>query len=671
MPVIVPGQRLPFDKEQRRKLSMYMEDIIQPAMQQHAQLVKRIQLYWEWHSCRPAVETRSTPFVGSSNIIYPLIKMHAGSIQARRFLSLLPTHDVWASASRNEKWADISRTVVDFVNHEADDNAFDLRTPMNDALLEGTVTPDGIVALQYGDRVRHRFMPGERRPRTVVMQQGPHLFPVPRAQILWQADRSLATSEYVIRITHMTWGDLTRAVEFGGWDREAVSAIRNVDAQDSPAYQSYLHLSEISPHGPDRFKPYEIYECWVEFPLIRGSGLPDFNSEEMVKEMPAIVVYVEARTGTVLHAMAHPYPIPGWPFYQFSYNRSTERGRGECIAKDLDHMQRGASTMINQAIDATTIQNSVMGMTSDPQMVGKRFTPGQLLYTQDLTATRFDIRPQALIQPNVQLIQLILATAERVTGMADPAFGRETRSGGHPSPATSTLALLQQGQTRLARTLAFDRQELSRLGEDIASLYQHFEADDQKSGRIARVIGVGDAARLQEWFFPSDPLGGRTEFDVRALSDSMNPDAEFQKAVQIDQVVTNFYAKMLQGLNVAIQATQAPPPFNNAIMQMTFHSFDAFIASTKRALDAANVDNIEDFLGMLQEARSAGTPDQLNAALGAAQQAAQLGLAQAAGSPEGPAVATGPGGVPAAGAVPYSELGGAIDPRAPVPGSVV
>lgn len=669
MSVIVPGQALPFDAEQRRKLAMHMEDIIGPAMQQHAALVKRINLYWDWYAARPLVERRSTPFIDSSNIIYPLIKMHAGSIQARRFLSLLPTHDVWASASRNEKWADISRTVVDFVNHEADDNAFDLRTPMNDALLEGTVTPDGIVALQYGDRVRHRFLPGERRPRTVVMQQGPHLFPVPRTQICWQADRSLATSEYVIRTTHMTWGDLMRAVEHGGWDREAVRSIRSSDAQDSQSYQSYLSLSEISPHGPERFRPYEIYECWVEFPLIRGSGIPDFNSDEMVTEMPAIVVYVEARTNTVLHVMAHPYPISGWPFYQFSYNRTTERGRADCIARDLDHMQRGASTMINQAIDATTLQNSVMGLTSDPQMVGKRFTPGQLQYTQDLTATRFDVRPQAIIQPNVQLIQLILASAERVTGMSDPAFGREMRSGGHPSPATSTLALLQQGQTRLARTLAFDRQELSRLGEDIASLYQHFEADQQ--GRIARVIGAGDAARLQEWFFPTDGLGGRTEFDVRALSDSMNPDAEFQKAVQIDQVVTNFYAKMLQGLNVAIQATQAPPPFQQAIMQMTFHSFDAFIASTKRALDAANVDNIEDFLGMLQEAKSAGTPDQLNAALTAAQQAAQLGLEASAGSPQGPAVATGAGGVPAASAVPYSELGAAVDPRASVPGSVV
>jgi hypothetical protein len=147
------------------------------------------------------------------------------------------------------------------------------------------------------------------------------------------------------------------------------------------------------------------------------------------------------------------------------------------------------------------------------------------------------------------------------------------------------------------------------------------------------------------------------------MTDSMNPDANFQKAVQIDQVVTNFYAKMLQGLNVAIQATQAPPPFNQAILEMTFHSFDAFIASTKRALDAANVDNIEDFLGMIKEAQSAQSPDQLTSALNGAQQAAQMGLREVANGPQGPAVATGLGSAPTAGPAVYSELGGGIEPR--------
>ncbi len=660
MSVIVPGDKIPFDAGEKRKLAVHMEEIIGPAMQQHATVRRQTELAWEWYSAKPLVEERSTPFVKASNVIYPLIKMHGDSIQARRFLSLLPASDVWASSSRNEKWAEISRTVVDFINHEADDNAFDLRTPMSDALLEGTIASDGIIALQWGDRVRHRFIPGERRARTVTMNQGPHLLPVPRGQIMWQADRSLSTSEYVIRIAYMTWSDLTRAVRFGGWDADAVKSIRGVDAEQSPVYQSSLSLTDLSPSGPERFRPYEIYECWMEFPLLRGTGIPKFDNDELGAEIPAMVVYVEARTNTILHAMAHPYPISGWPFYQFSYRRSVERGQSRGIAKDLDHMQRAASTMINQAIDAVTLQNAVMGLTSDPQMVGKRFTPGQLQFTQDITATRFDIRPAAIVQPNVQLIQLILATAERVTGMSDPAFGREMRSGGHPSPATSTLALLQQGQTRLARTLAFDRQELSRLGEDLASLYQHFEAD---AGRIARVIGIGDAQRLQEWLFPTDPTAGRVEFDVRALSDGMNPDAEFQKAVQIDQVVTNFYAKMLQGLNVAVQATQAPPPFGQAILEMTFHSFDAFIASTKRALDAANVDNIEDYLGMLQEAKNAQSPDQLTAALNAAQQAAQLGLEQASSGPQGPAVATGPGGVPAAAPDTYLGAGGAVEPR--------
>lgn len=641
--VIVPGSPLKFDKQQRERLSRHLDLIVGPAMEQHAKLGKQVNLQWEWYSAKPLSETRSTPFVNASNVVFPLIKMHADSIQARRLLTLLATHDVWVSHSRNERWSEISSQIVQFVNHEADDNAFDLRTPLSDVLLEGTVCPDGVMALQWGDRVRHRFIPGEKAPRTVTLNQGPHLFPVPRGQIYWQADRSLQSSEYVIRTTHMTWGDLVRAVQFGGWDEEAVKSVRGYTAEDSESYTNKLSLTELAPTGPERFRPYEVLECWLELPLIRG-GLPTSLEAEGSLEvtLPAVVAYVEKRSMKVLHVMAHPYPIAGWPFYQFSYMRATERGMARGLAKDLDHMQRAASTMINQAIDAITLQNAVMGLTADPDMVGKRFTPGQLVYTQDPTLTRFDVRPTALVQPNVQLIQLILATAERLTGMSDPAFGREMRMGGHPSPATSTLALLQQGQTRLQRTLSFDRQELSRLGEDIAALYQHYEAKES-SGRIERVLGVGDARRLQEWLFPEDGIAGRIEFDVRAMTESMNPEAAMQQAVQVDQVVTNFYAKMLQGLNVAAQAMQAPPKLQQPIMQTLFYSFDAFIASTRRVLDAANVDNMEELIGYLRDGQRGDL-----AALEQAQLAAQTGLREFAGDTAGPAVATGPGGAPAA-----------------------
>lgn len=659
--VIVPGSPLKFTPDQRKSLSRHLESIVGPAMAQHAKLGKQIELQWEWYAAKPLSETRSTPFVNASNVVFPLIKMHADSIQARRLLTLLATHDVWVSHSRNEKWSEVSGQIVQFVNHEADDNAFDLRTPLSDVLLEGTICPDGVMALQWGDRIRHRFVPGEREARTVKLNQGPHLFPVPRGQIYWQADRSLNNSEYVIRVSHMTWAELVRAVQFGGWDEAAVKSIRGTTSEDSASYAAGLSLTDIAPQGPDRYRPYEILECWLELPLVRGK-LADYEKSSDIPldiALPAVVAYIEKRTMTVLHVMAHPYPIAGWPFYQFSYMRAAERGMARGLAKDLDHMQRAASTMINQAIDAITLQNSIMGLTADPDLVGKRWTPGQLQYTQDPTLTSFNIRPSAIVQPNVQLIQLILATAERLTGMSDPAFGREMRMGGHPSPATSTLALLQQGQTRLSRTLSFDRQELSRLGEDIAALYQHYEAKEQ-SGRIARVLGAGDAMKLQEWLFPTDGVAGRIEFDVRAMTENLNPDAEMQKAVQVDQVVTNFYAKMLQGLNVAAQVMQAPPQLQQPMMQTLFYSFDAFIASTKRVLDAANVDNMEELIGYLRDGQRGDL-----AAIDQAQLAAQAGLREFASGPAGPAVATGPGGAPAAAPGAFADPGLAAHGGAP------
>lgn len=651
MPVIVPAQPLPLDRAQRRKLAAELGDMIGAAFEQHRKLTRRIELYWEWYDGKPAVEERSTPFPNASNIVYPLIKIHADSIHARRYLTLLPGSDVWAARSRHEQWAPISRQVVDFVNHEADDNAFDLATPLSDALLEGTVCPDGIVALQWGTRVRHRFIPGERHAETVGVPQGPHIFSVPSSQIFWQADRGLANSEYVIRRSYMTWYDLTQAVQHGGWDADAVRKIRTAHAEDSDGYRQSLALTDLAPRGPERFKPYEVLECWLHLPLVRGTL--KLGAEDTLRlQHPAVVVYYHPDTNSILHVMAHPYPIMGWPFYQFSWKRATERGQARGLAKDLDHLQRATSTMTNQAIDAVTLQNSFTGLTGDPDLIGKRFTPGQLVYTMEPERTNFNMRPTAFIQPNIQNIQLLLTTAERISGMADPAFGVEQRGGGHPQPATSTLALLQQGQTRLARTLSFDRLELSRLGEDIAALYQHYEARTNGQ-RIRRVLGDRDGERVMDWLFPEDPVAGRIAFDVRALTDSLNPESEFQRAVQVDQVVTNFYAKMLQGINVLMQFQSAgsqgvAPEIVQMGSQLLFHSFQAYIASVTRALEAAGVDDLERFVGMIQEAEDARNPDQLNAALAAARTQAEEGLRATAGANQGPAVATGPGGAPAA-----------------------
>lgn len=654
MSVVVAGQSLGFDEEQRSRLGRAVEELLQPAYSAHAETARLCKLDWDWYDATPYAPERSRPFKGASNVVYPLIATHADSIQARRFLALFANTEIWAAKTNNEKWRIPSEEYVRFLNHEADDNAFDLSTPMNDSLLGATVTGSGPIAIQYGQRVRHRFLPGSNVPRTVRMHRGIHVLAVPREQIFWQPDRTLRDSEYVVRSTRMSLADLVRAASpvtqgGGGWNREEVA--RLIEGRPSTENSSigYTAPDDLLGLRDTPFASTVVHECWIEWPLLRGMRVPGPGEDDFAAR-PAIVAYYHRETQRVLHVMAHPYPIQGWPFYDFGYglNRPTRRG----VAKALQHLQASISSSFNQGHDAVTWSNRVLGLTRDKGLMGRIFGDGLVYTDMEISDTNFQVKPQPFIQPNEALIQIALAAAERLTGMSDPNFGRESRSGGHPAPATSTIALLKQGQTVLARTLAFDRQELARIGEDMISFYQAFEAqdnaDESGNGYIERVMGAGDAREIRKLMFPAEPLAGLLEMDVRAVSEAQNAAAAFQQAVQVDQVLTNYYGAMLQTINIAIQATAAPPQFATPIMQVAFQAMVGKTESTRRILTAANVDDIETFTEILQNAITGPTLD----ALKQVQLAASAGLQAAGGAPQSSPVATGPDGFPAGAASP-------------------
>jgi len=644
---VVIGQKLKLDADALRNMRRALDDLIIPALGQHETTKEQAALDWEWYEAKPFVPTRSRPFQNASNMVYPLIATHADSLQARRFLSLFPTSQVWAPSTKNEALRTQAKELVEFWNNEADDNAFDFRSPSNDALLSSTVCGRGVLALQWGRRVRSRFFEGSKVPRPVQLHNGIHVFNVPLGQICWQPGRSIAESEYVIRSTFMTPGDLIRAATPAGqgggdWDKEAVAKLFKGGGSQSRAWAETMDLASIRPDGPEAFKPFEIVELNVEWPLMSGYRVAG-PTDDQFQARPAITVYFERESMEILHVMAYPYPVSSWAFYELAYRRTGQPGGSRGVAKDLEHLQAGMSTMLNQAVDSISWSNRILGLTGDANLVGQTFGDGLVYTTAGLDQTRFDLKPQPFVQPNVAIIQLLLAAAERKTGMSDPNFGRESRSGGHPAPATSTVALLKQGQIVLARTLSFDRLELSRFAEDGISLYQYFEAA-QNGNRIERVIGLGDSEVVRSVLFPEGPVAGGLGINLRTASETDNAEALFQRAVQIDQVLTNYYAKVVQGLNVALQAMQAPPPFNQFILKAAFSSLQGITESAERILSAANVDDPEVFIEQLRGAITEGTVG----ALQAVQQQAALGLQAAQqGAPAGPPVQTGPGGVPA------------------------
>ena len=134
---------------------------------------------------------------------------------------------------------------------------------------------------------------------------------------------------------------------------------------------------------------------------------------------------------------------------------------------------------------------------------------------------------------------------------------------------------------------------------------------------------------------------GNVRFDVHALSEMHNPDAERQKTVLIDQVFTNYVTQVAKMLEVIEN------PQSQQMPQLREHLTRAISAKGEtltKFLEASDVDNIEEYIFTLKEAQGGdiGALQQLAAGIGGNGPQGQAG---GPGGPiPGPGLAALPGG---------------------------
>jgi hypothetical protein len=645
---IVPGARLKFSPDDLQDLSKGLRTVLEELEDQHAPLLENVGVWWDWYDAKPLTPQRNDPWPNASNVVVPLIRIHADAIISRRQNTIFAGNDVWMGRNRNETIKDFVKPVTDFLNWAGNDNEFDLFMPFLDWFSEAVPIGTGVLALNWTSRRQQMFLPGrggKPRTTTVELHRGPHLEQVPRGQVLWQGDRQLQDSDIVVRQSFMTWSEIARMVGLGEWDAEAADAIKGRSTLGTGGGRSerirsrVLAASGMRQRDPSFAQVYDIREVWVNWPLLRGLGVEDPGRHETSTATPPIVVTMHRDTGEILRVIAKPYITARWPFYETHWRKRGQRSQQGGLCKALEHMQRGTTTMVNQSIDVVTLSNSILGITDDPKLQNQVWAPNKLLLGRPESFA--ELKLNKLIAPDITLVTLLMGLAERLTGINDPNLGKETRLGGHPSPATSTLTLLNESQAAEKESMKAVRHVASRLAEDLATLYQQFETNED--GKLQRVLGPLDAGQAERWLFPTDQtISGNIQFDLRAISETMNPEQERNKALFVDQVTASYYSRVMQAIQVAAQAQQQGL---TPLVQASVRSIEAMTESYTRVLDASEIDEIEDFVFKLQEQNSA------RAQSGVLQQAGgdvASRLREVANGNAGPPVPTGATGLPLA-----------------------
>jgi hypothetical protein len=644
---LIPGQIIRLSEPDTRILEKHIGNEITNLETKYSDYFKKLQTWWRWHEGEPRMRQKNFPFVGASNIIIPLTRIMSDSLIARAFNTVFGAGDnVWTARTENENNVQIARDTARYTNWQGKGNDFDLRLSVYDTFSELYPMGASVMALNWRADVRWVYAPGVSGGtfrRSVAQQvqfgRGPIVESPPRENMLWDTAFNIGDAPVVVREFPMPWSKLKALYQLQpkAWDKDVIESVRGEGGQQGPSKdvtEEKKKQDSVQEFDIDAStEPLDVREVHIDFPVLENFGFSKRGMESMKTPDLPIVITTHRKTGRIIKINAEPYNLPYKPFFDFYFRKRSGRGHSVGVAKRLEQLQSGMTTQFNQAIDSQTRANAVWAITSSRKHMDSPIDPSHPIFAPGMEKEFKELKLTPSIAPNIALIQALQVMAERDMGVADPALGRETRQGGHPSPATSTLALLENTDVMSAPTMAMIRRQMSRLGEAIAILDQQFELNED--GKIHRVLGGLDGESVSEFLFPRTPIPGNYMFDMVALSPQNNPDAEMSRAVQVGQMNQLYWSQVIQGVQV-MENPQVGPLVKKAWLSFIDSSTNTYM----RFLDAANVDEIEKFVLNLRRAQQAGAQNlgnitgnarELAAAEGFTQQPALGGSPNAAG----------------------------------------
>lgn len=625
--MFTPGIPIQLDSKSLTKLGTELSDLITDQETQYARYFRDIAVWWRWYNAIPRTKEQHFPWQGASNIIIPRIQISADAFASRAYAQVFGGgRDVWIARNENEdpRFEAHATNLPRWLNWTARGNDFDYTIPAYDAMLELAVIGCAVHALSWRADIRHVFArqrgnKGRIISRPVRFAQGALVEHIPRHMVLWDTACDIGEAPMVARKLNLSWPDIIRRATDGsgglqpGWVRDNLEAIKGDTGSEGPDQavedEHKRLLSRQNTNRQASLEPHDIREVHIDFPILNAMGMDTSKleardrdgkviapgREDLDHPSIGILVTLHRKSRRVLRLTSQPYHFPYKPFVAYYLNKIPGRSEGHGLAKRLEMLQAAETTTVNQSIDAQTRANAIWAKSRNPEHFRKPLDPSVPIYDPDGSFEPLNI-PSSNID-SMRTLAYLQAQGERISGQSDPLLGRETRSGGHPAPATSTLALMEQGNVVMTLPMELIRRGVSRTGEALAILYQQFE--ENHGGRLQKILGVEDARVVEDFLFPDEPIPGTLSFDVLAMNERDNPDTAMRRAVVTDQMVTQFWTFTLQVLQGALNP-QAPPLLRQAAIQ----SIRSKLRSTERFLRSADVDDPERFLALAQQANT-------------------------------------------------------------------
>jgi hypothetical protein len=621
----------------------------------------------EWerlYEARPREERKTFPWDGAANLVVPVIATAVDSILSRIVNAIFGASDVWSSVAKSGAWVELADPIQKWLNWVGKE-ILQLKDICQVWFLTAIKHGTGIAKLTWEQQKRnvvYKDASGTLTKESILIHDGPVLRSIHIMDFLCANDAihtfDLQSCEWVAHRGLYTKKSLNERVASGTFLKDAVDKVINQprsstnDLEQEAQTNTGIEISE--------FKDYEIWELWGSYD-VDDDGIPE-----------EIVLDIHLESKSVLRCVYNFYRHQERPFHLIRYMPRDTSIFGIGIAQMLQDIQEEITTIHNQRLDNATLSNTrVFKRRRGCTLGSEELYPGAMLDVDEPD----DITDLAMGEQHMSMLQEEMHTGaygEKRTGISDYSVGRESSAIGSRATATSTLAIIQEGNKRFQMTIGDIRNSLTNIAHQIIMLYQQFAPDNKV---MYEMFDDKQKQIVQQYLkLPAELSRANVLIDTPAISEVYNKDVQRQTLLTLMGVMKQVYDGMIQGFMAAL-SPQAPQPVKELAAQGAKAASEIWL-KVLEAFDFSDaetfVPDVDKMLGLAAglEGMNANPQLQPGGSQGGLGEGQPGNVGPMVGGPQGPGAAMGSmlnalaGSQPPGGAIPGA---GQAQNAAPVP----
>jgi hypothetical protein len=607
-------ERIKFSEAALTRLKKFLNQELDTAIREH----EKLELTWreaeKYYDAIPDVEKKNFPFKDASNLVAPIVAIHTEAIFARIINTIFSVDPLWVARAMNKDFVDIAVPTQQYL-HWLQKYRIKLYERIAPGLKQVVKIGTGTLVLGW-ERQTKKILHYDKAgkvvgPSEVSMYTGPMVNFIRAQDLITPSDAGTDIQEarWAAHRRYPTWWELkARAARKEYYNVDDIKSFMEKQPEKIEEFRKKQFGVDLGSTMPE-LGTYETFVWWGDY---------DANGDGIAEQCRFVY---HRKSETVLDA-TYNYLLDGRrPFIPLRYMFREGAYHGEGIAWQVGNLQRAYSTQINQAIDNSSVANTKMfkgkkGAVKEEEEIwpGKLWMLGRL---DDLASMDMgDINPSVLAA-----LGYIKDLAQLRSGVSDYNLGQESAIVGHRATATSTLALIQEGNKRFDLTIRDIRHSFSELAMQVLLLEQQYGSDTidffQPGG-----------SKMEQYTVPKQYARLGLGLDVSASSASINREVEKQNNLALFNLVLSYYERLTE-----VSGILAKPEIPSGIKDFVVKLVEKSGKLLERVLQSYAVPDPETFAVNVEDLRAA----------------AEQGSALGGGEDGGPPVEGGPGGVPAGG----------------------